>query len=108
MADLGLDFEPFKPFRGRVEVTLAHRCTSEGQMTIAARRNGRPASWGELEARVPSGHVRCGVCGFLIEISHAWQSGHQGPQHVRCEHDPPMPPQFVPRSWSHNWWGAPG
>ena len=56
-----------------------------------AQNGRRSATPLYLEDRVPSGHVRCGLCGWLIETHHAWATGDYGPQHTRCEHEPPSP-----------------
>ena len=72
-------------------------------------RNGRRhSSWAELEERVPSGKVRCGRCGWLIEQGDEWQTGDEyGPEHIECKGTPSFPPPFEPRIWSHNWFGDP-
>jgi hypothetical protein len=71
-------------------------------------RNGRRSAWHKLEERVPSGKVRCGRCGWLIENGDDWQSSDDyGPEHVECKGTPPFAPPFEPRIWSHNWWGDP-
>ena len=69
-------------------------------------RNGRDSrSWAVLEERVPSGRVRCGLCGYLIEKGDAWQTGRFEPEHVECLGTPKMPPPHSPRIWAENWWG---
>jgi hypothetical protein len=61
-------------------------------------RNGRRSTSHKLEERVPSGKVRCGRCGWLIEQDDGWQSSDDyGPEHVGCRKTPPFPPPFEPR-----------
>jgi hypothetical protein len=48
---------------------------------------------------VPTGTVRCGKCGWLIEKQHEWREGGNGPEHVIAKTRPtPLP--FKPRTWT--------
>ena len=59
-----------------------------------------------LEAKVPFGIVRRGVCGWRIRRGSAWTVGGNGPQHEVCEFEPSPGGAPVgsdgPRLWSHD------
>ena len=80
-----------------------HRACNRATIT----HNGAARKLEYLEPRVPSGLVRCGVCGWVIAKGAAWTIGHNGPQHEVCEFDvcPGGPPTGTdgPRIWSHDW-----
>ena len=53
--------------------------------TAGRNGNGRSSQWATVEKRVPSGRVRCGRCGWLIDQGDDWRSGDAyGPEHVEC------------------------
>ena len=66
---------------------------SSNRATAGRNGNGtRSSSWAELEERVPSGKVRCGRCGWLIELGDDWRSSDDyGPEHLECRGTPPVP-----------------
>lgn len=85
-----------------------HRACNRATSGRNGRNGTRRSSWHELEERVPSGKVRCGRCGWLIEEGADWHANDDhGPEHVECRGTSPFPPPFEPRIWSHNWWGDP-
>jgi len=73
---------------------------AEGVSPPRLSRYGSPS----LESRVPEGCVRCGMCGWILEVDDEWQSGVYGPEHVTCENEPLAGgPPYMVRIWSRIW-----
>jgi hypothetical protein len=82
-----------------------HRRRPKARQKVAGGTAVAPRGrWDWLVERVPSGGVRCGLCGWLIGTDRGWRVGVHGPEHEVCENEPyDDGPPVSPRLWSRNW-----